>query len=167
MRKIFIFIFCILVSVAIYSQNVWTEVKNEKFIFKYRHTDNTIDIIVSANTTGWVSVGFNPSIKMKDANYIIGYVKDNLLYIEDHFGVSPISHSSDISLGGTNDIINPKGNEKDGWTEMSFTISRKPKDKFDNEIKKGKNLIILAFGLRDDFTSKHVNLLKFNIELKN
>ncbi|HOJ62978.1 MAG TPA: DOMON domain-containing protein [Spirochaetota bacterium] len=166
MKKICCFILFFVIVYGIYSQNNFIEIKKEKFIFKYRYTDNTMDVIISANTTGWIAVGFNPTLKMKNANYILGYVKDGVLYIEDHFGDSSISHSSDILLGGTNDIINPKGSEKNGWTEISFSISRKPTDKFDTEIKKGKNKVIMALGLKDDFTSKHVNIIDFEIILK-
>ncbi len=166
MKKIIIFFIFLFGLFSINSQDKFIEIKKEKFIFKYKYTDNTIDIVLSAETTGWLAVGFNPTVKMKDANYIIGYVKEGILYIEDHFGFSPIGHKSDLELGGTNDIYNSKGIEKDGKTEISFSIPRKPVDKFDNEIKKGKNKIILAMGLRDDFTSKHVNVVSFDITLK-
>lgn len=114
---------------------------------------------LSAQTTGWVSVGFDPQNKMQGANYVFGYVKDGQLYIEDMFGIRPIgsgSHPPDTELGGRNDIVASSGRELDGVTVVEFKIPLDSGDSNDKPLRAGQSYkIILAWGSRDDFTSIH------------
>ena len=68
---------------------------------KYKVDDTFLHCILSANTTGWVSVGFNPSNMMLDANFIVGYVSGSAGFMRDDWGISNTTHSSDVSLGVT------------------------------------------------------------------
>jgi hypothetical protein len=123
------------------------------------------EITVSAKTTGWVAVGFDPVAMMQGADIKIGYVKDGKAYGRDDTGASPISHKSDESMGGTSDFVSVTGTEKDGVTTMVFTVPRLSKDKLDKPLTAGKHSVILAYGSADDFTTKHVAKGKAEITL--
>lgn len=125
-------------------------------------TTDILYVTVSAPTTGWISIGFDPTVGMKDANIIIGYVKNDSVFIRDDYGVSPTSHSLDTDVEGEDNISNKEGFEKDGRTEISFSIPLDSGDMRDRILKKGKEYtVLLAYGgdNADDFTSYHKNRL--------
>ncbi|MHA2297782.1 MAG: DOMON domain-containing protein [Candidatus Hodarchaeales archaeon] len=68
--------------------------------------------LVSPDHPGWVGIGFGPKgVGMDGANIIIGYVEnDTDLAIADNYGV-PDNHFSDVSDGGTDDIVDSAGTE--------------------------------------------------------
>ncbi len=114
---------------------------------------------LSAKTTGWVSVGFDPQERMQGADYIFGYVREGQLFIEDMLGVRPFgagSHPPDTELGGRNDIRESGGRESDGVTVIEFKISLDSGDAKDKPLRPGQSYkIVLAWGSRDDFSSMH------------
>jgi len=61
--------------------------------------DEQIHMQLSAETTGWVSIGIDPEEAMGGADIIIGAVKNGKVRIEDHFADSRRGHSSDDKLG--------------------------------------------------------------------
>jgi len=113
--------------------------------------------VVIAPTSGWVSVGFDPTNQMEDANIIIGYVESNgSVNIRDDFGTSITSHASDLTLGGTDNIMEPTGEEGDASTMISFRIPLNSGDQFDRVLIPGNTYtIILAYGSSDNFTGFH------------
>jgi hypothetical protein len=117
-----------------------------------------IHVKLSAKTTGWVAIGFDPEKAMQGANIIIGAVKKGKVRIEDHYGDRKRNHKKDDKLGGENHVLNPKGEEVDGVTTISFTLPLDSKDKWDKPVVPGKrSRIMLAFGAgRDSFKSGHV-----------
>lgn len=127
---------------------------------RWRVSGDSLDVIVSADTTGWVAVGFDPTSRMQDANIIIGYVEGPMISIRDDFGTSISSHSSDESLGGTGDVTNVSGSEAAGITEISFTIPLDSGDQYDRPLAEGSSYkVLLAYGPdgSDDFTTYHVS----------
>ncbi len=114
---------------------------------------------LSAKSTGWVAVGFDPQNKMQGANYIFGYVKDGQTFVEDMFGTRPIganSHPPDTDLGGRNDILEFGGSEAGGVTVIEFKIPLDSGDVNDKPLRAGSSYkVILAWSNRDDFTSIH------------
>ncbi len=123
---------------------------------------------VIAPTTGWVSVGFDPTQGMKDANIIIGYVLNDTAYVRDHFGSGPTSHASDISAGGTDDVFETAGNETQGNTEISFKIPLDSGDSKDRPLIIGEFYnVILAYGHNDadNFDSYHKAKVVVNIKI--
>ena len=117
-----------------------------------------LNVTLSAKTTGWVALGLDPSFGMKDANLIIGYVKDDSVYIRDDHGDSPTSHKSDVSAGGEDNVINKIGTEENGITTIGFSIPLNSGDKHDKQLEVGKSYkILLAHGPEgaDDFSTHH------------
>jgi len=127
-----------------------------------------IEITVSAPTTGWIAVGFEPSAAMKDANIIIGYVQSGELFIRDDWGDGHISHSADIDLGGSSDVTAVSGAEENGATEITFSIPLSSGDQYDRVLEQGGTYkVILAFGPDDgdDFQGYHAWAETIELEL--
>jgi len=132
--------------------------------FEWSIEKKDITIQLSAETDGWVAIGFNPSEKMKDANFILGYVKRGKTVVADHFGITAHQHKSDKKLGGKENITNIEGHEKDGITTISFSIPLDSGDETDQVLSMdGETTVLLAYGSgRDSFRTRH----KFRTALK-
>ncbi len=131
------------------------EVKDMQFSWSIE--GDKIHVKLSAKTTGWVGIGFDPEKAMSGANIIIGAVKNGKFKVEDHYGDRKRGHKNDEKLGGNNDVLNPSGSEKDGITVISFTLSLDSGDKYDKPVKaSGKNLVMLSYGAgKDSFKNRH------------
>lgn len=143
------------------------EVKDKKISFAWKVDGDKLAVKLAAETDGWVGIGFNPSKDMKDANFILAYVKDGETKITDEFGDSETSHAPDDKLGGTNDVTLVGGTETGGMTTVEFTIPLKSADKYDKAINvNGDTVVLLAYGSgRDSFKTKHTyrTALKINL----
>lgn len=118
----------------------------------------SLSVTVTAPTDGWVAVGFEPSMAMKDANILIGYVSGGEVQLRDDWGDGPTSHKPDADLGGTSDVTDVSGSESDGATTLSFTIPLDSGDAFDRVLAPGTTVkILLAYGREgaDDFEGYH------------
>lgn len=133
------------------------EVKAKSASFAWKIDGDTLHVKMSAKTKGWVAVGFNPSKKMKDANYILGYIKDGEAKVVDHFGDKATGHSSDEKLGGSSDVTLVGGSEEGGVTTIEFSIPMNSTDKYDSVLSKdGDTVVLLAYGPdRDSFKPRH------------
>lgn len=133
------------------------EVQDKKITFAWKVDGDQLAVKLSAQTTSWVGIGFNPSKMMKDGNFILGYVKDGKTEITDDFGDSDNNHSQDSKLGGSEDVTLVGGTEEGGRTTIEFTMPLQSADKNDSAITvDGDTTVLLAFGGgRDSFKAKH------------
>ena len=121
-------------------------------------TDSLI-VSVTAPSTGWVAVGFEPTSFMNGADLIIGYVESGTASIRDDYGTGQVTHDSDVNLGGTSDIRTLSGSQAAGETTISFKMPYNSGDQFDKTLEEGQTYtFIFAYGAdnADDFTSTHV-----------
>jgi hypothetical protein len=119
--------------------------------------ETTIFIAVRAKTVGWVAVGIQPSTTMKDADIILGFVKDGKASVYDLYSTGSFGpHPRDTELGGTDDISEFGGKEEGGYTVIEFKRALKTADRFDKSLLKGSNKIIYSFGFADDIESRHI-----------
>ncbi len=151
----------------VYSASYDHEVEAKGVSFSWKVDGDTLHGKMSAKTTGWVAVGFNPSSKMKDANYILGYVKDGTTEVVDHFGDKATGHSADEKLGGSSDVTLVGGSEDGGTTTIEFTIPLDSGDKFDSALSlDGDTLLLLSYGPdRDSFKPRHRNKASITVNL--
>lgn len=161
----FILFFCSFVLFSTYSQSDYQTIEKEGMTFSWRINNNMLDIKMKAPTKGWISVGIDPSKKMKDADYILGCFVDGSANFQDNYGSGNLSHKPDISLGGTDDIKNKSAKEDGDTTEIGFSLSLNPIDKYDKVITKGKHIILLAYSDKDDFKKKHKKWIKIEITI--
>ncbi|MGD2151436.1 MAG: DOMON domain-containing protein [Desulfobacterales bacterium] len=129
----------------------------ENIVFEWKLSGETIHIRLAAKTEGWVGIGFNPSTRMKDANFIIGYVKKGKVKITDHYGTTERQHEKDTKLGGQKNVEDIAGKEENGVTEITFSIPLDSEDPKDRPIWTNQdNIVLLAYGAgRDSFRAKH------------
>lgn len=144
----------------------WKSTDAGDFHLEWMVDGSNLNVKVSAPTEGWVAVGFDPSNKMKDADILIGYVEDGEVVIEDHYGNSPISHRSDERGDGSNDLSNIAGSERNGVTELSFTIPLNSGDSRDRVLVEGESYkVIFASHTKDKITMKHNRRTSVQISL--
>lgn len=115
-----------------------------------------IYIGMKVKTEGYVSIAVQPGEKMKNADLILGFVKDGQTSIIDMFSKEDFGpHITDDKLGGENSIIEFSGSEENGSTSIEFVRLLDTGDKYDNILSKGDNQIIWAYSNLDDPESKH------------
>ncbi|MBU2515644.1 DOMON domain-containing protein [bacterium] len=143
------------------------EIKLKAMSFSWKIQQEQLLVKVTAATEGWVGIGFNPSTRMQDANFIIGYVKNGKVEVTDAFGVRPKEHVDDTSTNGRNDIISFSGNEEGGNTTIEFIIPLNSGDPADGKINVNDiTTVLLAFGKgQDDFHSRHRFRTKLEVNL--
>lgn len=118
---------------------------------------------LTAKTTGWVGVGFNPTKDMLDASFVIGAVKEGQAKAALFIGISPSAHSKEVEQG---EVTNIAGSETDGITKIGFAIplvSKNPKVKpiaTDKDIR-----MLLAYAADDSVKSKHGERAELTVNL--
>jgi len=129
---------------------------------------DSLSVELSAPTTGWVAVGFDPDSIMLGANIIIGYVSSSTPTLRDDYGWQVTGHRDDLLLGGTRNVTVDGGTEFGGATEIMFTIPLNSGDSYDKVLVPGGSYpIILAMGPNgvDDFSTQHLAVAVAQIDL--
>ena len=141
----------------------------DQMTFAWSVTGENLVIKLSAPTTGWVAVGFNPTDMMKDANIVIGFVKDGKVEISDDFGTQPTQHSPDSKRDGADNVTVIGGSESGNTTTLEFSIPLKSGDPNDGVIDpKADTKVMLAYGPdRDSTKLKHQFAKTVTINLAN
>ena len=144
----------------------WTETVVEDMTVRHAIVGSDILLSVSAPTTGWVAIGFEPTRMMADANIMIGYVNGNEVVVEDHFGNGRFTHRPDNRLGGNDDVTVIGGSEDSGSTTIEFSIPLNSGDQYDRVLAAGQTArVILAWGANDNTGRKHRRRYSTTIEL--
>ena len=144
-----------------------TNFTTNDFNLSWEIQETNLIMTLSAPTTGWISVGFEPTKMMKNANILLFSVdEDGIVLAEDDYGTSIFGHKNDIKLGGTNNITILSGSEKNGTTLVSFSIPLSSGDMYDKEFVEGQMVkVLFASASKDKFTSKHNKKASGNIQL--
>jgi DOMON domain len=129
----------------------------DKMTFAWKVDGANLAVKLAAPTTGWVGIGFNPTDVMKDANIIIGYVKDGKVEIADEFGTQVTQHAADAKKGGQDNVTVIGGSETGNTTTLEFSIPLDSGDAMDRVIDPAADtIVLLAFGPgMDSFKMKH------------
>lgn len=143
------------------------KIQVETMSFEWKVGEKDLNIRLSAKTKGWIGIGFNPSKKMLDANYILAYVKDDNVEVSDHFGTSKKAHDMDTKHGGQSNVKIISGEEEKGITAISFSIPLNSGDPKDRPLSINQDtIVLLAYGAgRDSFKSKHKFKARFKVNL--
>ncbi len=114
-------------------------------------------IALKGNTTGWISIGFEPEEWMKNADMILGSVDNGKAVVLDEFSTGNYGpHVQDLQLGGTDDILEYGGAEVSGQTTIEFKRKLDTGDKFDKAFVSGQKVsIIWAMANIDADAQKH------------
>ncbi len=148
--------FAIAMTANVLASDYQHSLKADQMTFDWTLDGETLIIKLSAPTTGWVAIGFNPSKQMKDANLILGYVKKGKVKIFDEFGTKTNQHAKDSKQGGQNNVTLINGNEDGKTTTLEFSIPLNSEDGMDGTIDPtGNNTVLLAWGERDSRKMGH------------
>ncbi len=140
----------------------------DRITFTWKPEGKNLNATVKAPTTGWVAVGFDPAVVMKDANLIIGYVKDGQVFIRDDYGDGLFGHDADVNGGGQDNVTNKRGKEEGGATEISFTIPLDSGDERDRKLVVGQtHKVLFAYGPdgADNFKTQHQVRTKTDLKI--
>lgn len=144
----------------------WRTVELEGSVLAWTELDGAMRFRFSAPTLGWLAVGFGGGPAMKDASLVIGYVDEDGGHGRDDHGTSPVSHSPDADLGGTDDLEDMEFQEDEDRTVFSFTLPVVPSDSLDPELIPGTSIrVLVAWGDRDAFSGMHSKAFTAMIEL--
>lgn len=113
---------------------------------------------LKVKTTGWISIGFDPSVAMKDSDMILGWVDDQgKVFIFDTYTTGEFGpHPPDEELGGSDDIIEFGGTEVDGWTTLEFKRIGNSSDLYDKRVFNGQIIdVIWGYSSMDEFNAYH------------
>ena len=123
------------------------KIATDEITFEWTADANLIHIRLSGKTTGWVGIGFNPTHAMKNANFVIGYVKDKEVKITNQFGNSNFSHAPYTTAGKKSGLTDVSGKEANGTTEIAFTMPLKSRHNPKSDIKPdAETTVMLAHG---------------------
>jgi hypothetical protein len=142
-------------------------IDDDDFILYWQVDQNTIYFAMEVLSTGWVSIGLDPSNRMLDADMYFGWVSDNgTVGMIDAYSIGEIGpHPPDTELGGTDDILEFNGTEVEGKTIIEFKRGIVTADTdYDNNIPLvGEIPIIWAYGTTDNFLDQHAGVSRGTI----
>jgi hypothetical protein len=128
----------------------------DKFIFSYKIEGADIKATVSYPIAGWVAVGFNPKMVMKNAHFIMGAVINGKQVVSEEFGTGMFSHQPVASVFGKTELISSDCSIENGVTTLSFSIPLESANGKISKIAVGKETkVIFAAGASDDIQKKH------------
>jgi len=145
------------------------------FLVTWEGDQEQIHFTIQAKTPGWVAIGFNPTIQMKNADMIMAYY-DSVLkqgFIRDCYSIGENGpHPEDVTLGGETNIESFSISENNGATVVDFTRTLNTQDTYDVVIDPNKELkLIWAIGQEDNAETLHskmglatIHLNKINTE---
>lgn len=124
----------------------------------WRSDEQYIYIGIGAKTNGWLAIAFQPGLRMKDADMVLGFVEDGEAIVYDLFSTGDFGpHLPDTELGGNHDILEFGGKEQGGYTIIEFKRALDTGDDYDNPLSEGVNKVIWAYGSQDELALKHID----------
>jgi hypothetical protein len=127
------------------------------FEVHWKNDAENLYMAMKGETEGWVAAGFEPEVLMKDADMIMGWVDDGKASAMDAYSTGNYGpHLPDAYLGGTDDILEFGGSEKDGFTVIEFSRKMDTSDEFDKAFESGQtDSMIWGTSDLDDPEKKH------------
>ncbi len=126
----------------------------------FRVENDTLYVGISAETHGWVAIGFGGGPGMRNTDIVIAYVlpPNGTVEISDSYSTGFSGpHNPDTFLGGHTDILSYGGREDENGTVVEFSRPLNTGDGYDYVIPTEESFrIIWAYGPTDDFQSMHI-----------
>lgn len=133
-----------------------TTYDNGNFQIHWKVEGQYLYIGIKAKTTGWVSLGFNATSKLRNVDYVFGWVSDGKTSVSDEYSADYHGqHQTDVSLGGKDDVTEFGGQENNGYTVIEFKRALVTGDTFDANLTQGDLSIIWAYASSDNISSAH------------
>jgi len=140
---------------------------NGRFTVYWFNDEEYIYMALKGQTSGWVSIGFEPTFAMNNADMVFGWLSGGTPTILDLYSTGAFGpHPPDQQLGGTNDLIETGGSEDSGFTIIELKRKLNTGDKYDKSFTKGQNInIIWGLGPSDSLDSPHTTKGSSTIKL--
>ena len=106
------------------SQSLTKTIVLDGITTKWTPVDNFMEFEVTANTTGWVAIGFNDRDASVFSNRIIGGVGNGSAKVEEHYMVRAAMEQTIENAGGKIVITNATVTEENGTTTLRFKIPK-------------------------------------------
>jgi hypothetical protein len=123
----------------------------------WKNDEDYLYLALKGSTDGWVSLGFDPSEWMKDADMILGWVEGGKAVVRDEYSTGNYGpHLEDTELGGSDDILASGGRQEGDYTVIEVKRRLDTGDRFDKAFTPGQRIsAIWAMGRSDDSEAKH------------
>jgi len=123
----------------------------------WKNDQEHLYMALKSTTDGWLSVGFEPSEWMKDADTIMGFASDGRTAVLDEYCTGNYGpHVEDTTLGGKNDILAFGGSREEGYTVIEFKRKLNTGDRFDKAFTPGQSIsMIWATADSNNHDAKH------------
>lgn len=123
----------------------------------WRNDAEFIFMALNGTTRGWLSVGFEPSEWMKDADVIVGKVDEGKVVVLDEYSTGNYGpHKNDTEQEGTYDILQFGGKESGNYTVIEFKRKMNTGDKLDSAFLAGQSVsLIWGMAVSDSLKEKH------------
>jgi hypothetical protein len=135
-----------------------SEFDGGEHILYWRIQGDTVVFAIEGKTSGWVALGIDPEEVMDKADMIFGWVTESgEAKIVDAYSTGQIGpHPPDTELGGSADVLEFGGTERDGVTTIEFSRPLSTDDSYDKDVpEEGTLKVIWAYGDSDDFEEYH------------
>jgi len=134
------------------------EFDNGRFSVYWYNDNEYLFMAIKGQTSGWVSIGFEPTYSMLDADMVFGWISGGTPTLLDVYSTGAFGpHPPDQQLGGTNDLIETATSEGNGFTIVEFKRKMNTGDRYDKAFTKGQSInIIWGLGSSDSLESPHI-----------
>jgi hypothetical protein len=123
----------------------------------WKNDQEYLYLALNGSTDGWLAIGFEPQVWMKNADIILASVQGGKATVLDEYCTGNYGpHIEDTLLGGTNDIAEFGGSKAVGRTVVELKRKLNTGDKFDKSFSPGQAIsIIWALSQNSDISLKH------------
>ena len=126
-------------------------------VVHWSNDDETLRMGLAGRAEGFVTIGFEPTQGMRDADMIMGWVSRGKATVLDLYSTGVYGpHPPDEELGGTDDLLDFGGTEVGGWTVIEFERKMDTGDRFDKSFRPGETVnIIWSMSSTDSLDIRH------------
>jgi len=127
--------------------------------------DKEIHFEMYAPTEGWIAFGLNEYSGIRNAYLLMGHIAKGEADIVEHYTQSPGNYRPIQDLGGSVQVQNVSGKEKNGNTFLRFSLPIGKATEYQKVLVEGKKYhMILAYSVDDDF--QHHSIMRTSVEIQ-
>lgn len=143
----------------VYENHFQSEIDLDVY-WEFSEGEEYLNMMVIGPSTGWLSIGFEPSTRMQDAQIIIGGFTEEEFTLEEHFGTAPTSHEQIEE----NYIEEFTGESREESTVMEFVIPLGEDSRYELTAGEEYEVILAYHDDSDNFMEKHSQRTTTSIE---
>lgn len=123
----------------------------------WKNDQEYLYMALNGTARGWVSIGFDPSEWMKDADIVMGFINSGSVQVLDEYSTGNYGpHLEDTVLGGSDDLLEVGGRQDGGDMIIEFKRKLDTGDRFDKVLVPGEAVsMIWASSDSSDHDFKH------------